>query len=216
MSTSYRQILRSSSIVGGASVANILLGLLRAKAAAILLGPAGVGLIGLLQSLMATGSAMSSLGFGTVGTRQIAEAFGDDDPLAVAAARRALFWGTLGLALIGAAAFWLLRHVLAAKILGDSGFTEAVGWLAVGVALSVASGSQGALLNGLRRIGDIARIRILSALLSTALGIAALWLWGRKGLSHGFAICPPGPPVAEVWTQNGGRRSFCHKQERHS
>jgi len=174
--------LRSSSIVGGASVVNILVGVLRTKVAAILLGPAGVGLIGLLQSLMAAGSVMSALGFGTVGTRQIAEAVGDDSAQAVAAARRALFWGTLGLALIGASAFWLLRHVLAEKVLGDSGLTGAVGWLAVGVALTVAAGSQGALLNGLRRIGDIARVRVLSALLSTALGITALLLWGEKGI----------------------------------
>ena len=98
----------------------------------MLLGPAGVGLIGLFQSLMATGSAISALGFGTVGTRQIAEAVGDDDPPALEAARRSLFWGTLGLALIGATVFWLLRDVLAEKLLGDPEFTGEVGWLAIG------------------------------------------------------------------------------------
>lgn len=190
MSTSYRQILRSSSIVGGASVVGILVAALRAKVAAILLGPAGVGLIGLLQSLMATGSAMSALGFGTVGTRQIAEAVGDEDPAAVATARRALFWGTLGLGLAGAAAFWLLRHVLAARILRDPGLAGAVGWLGLGVAFTVASGSQGALLIGLRRTGDIARVWILSALLSTTLGITALWLWGESGILA-FVISAP-------------------------
>ena len=163
---------------------------LRTKVAAYLLGPAGVGLIGLFQNLMMTGSALASLGFGTVGTRQIAEAVGDDDPAAVATARRALFWGTLGLALIGAAAFWLLRDALAEQILGDSGFADAVGWLALGVALSVASGSQRALLIGLRRVGDIARVAILSALVSSALGIAALWLWGEEGILA-FVISAP-------------------------
>lgn len=180
--SSYRQILRSSSIIGGASVINILVGLLRTKVVAVLLGPAGIGLIGLYQSLVATASAVSSLGVGTVGTRQIAEAAGRDDAQAVNTARRALFWGTLGMAAIGAMVFWLLRHVLAEKILGDPGLDEAVGWLAIGVALTVGSGSQGALLNGLRRISDIARVSILSALLSTVLGIGALWLWGEKGL----------------------------------
>jgi PST family polysaccharide transporter len=179
---SYAQILRSSSIIGGASVVNILVGLLRTKVAAVLLGPAGVGLIGLLQSLMATAATVSALGFGNVGTRQIAEANATNDAQAVATVRRALFWGTLGLAVFGASVFWLLRDTIATTVLGDSNSSETVAWLAVGVALTVAAGSQGALLNGLRRIGDIARISILSALLSTLLGVSALWLLGEKGV----------------------------------
>ncbi len=179
---SYRQILRSTSIIGGASIINIAVGLLRTKVAAVLLGPAGVGFIGLFQSLMAIASSVASLGFGSVGTRQIAEATGRLDLQGVAAARRALFWGTLGLAVVGTSAFWLLRDILAEKILGDVGFNHALGWLALGVGLTVVSGSQAALLNGLRRMGDLARISVFSALLSTVLGIASLWLWGDKGV----------------------------------
>lgn len=179
---SYRHILRSTTIIGGAAVFNILVGLLRTKVVAVVLGPAGLGLIGLLQNLMGTATVLSSLGFGSAGTRQIAEAAGAGDARAVATARRALFWGTLGLAASGAIAVWLLRRVLAEKILDDAGLAAAVGWLAIGVALSVASGSQGALLKGLRCIGDLVRISILAALLSTALGIGALWQWGEQGV----------------------------------
>ena len=176
---SYRQILRSSSIIGGASVLNILIGLVRTKVAAVLLGPAGVGLIGLLQSLMTTASTVSSLGFGTVGTRQIAEAVGEGDEAGVVVARRALFWGTMGLAVIGAGAFWLLRGMLADKVLRNPSASVQIGWLAIGVALSVAAGSQTALLNGLRRIGDLARLSIASSLLTTLLATGALlWLEG--------------------------------------
>ena len=96
----------------------------------------------------------------------------------MAAARRALFWGTMGLAVFGATVFWLLRDTLATTV-GDSDASGTVGWLAVGVALTVAAGSQGALLNGLRRIGDIARVSVLSALLSTLLVGAAFWMWGE-------------------------------------
>ncbi|MCB1507177.1 MAG: O-antigen translocase, partial [Hyphomicrobiaceae bacterium] len=71
---SYRTILRSSSIMGGASVINVLIGLLRMKLVAVLLGPAGIGLIGLLQNLMQAASGVAAMGLGTVGVRQIAEA----------------------------------------------------------------------------------------------------------------------------------------------
>jgi len=179
---SYRQILRSTSIIGGASIINIAVGLLRTKVAAVLLGPAGVGIIGLFQSLLAIASSVSSLGFGSVGTRQIAEATGRLDLQVVAAARRALFWGTLGLAALGTSIFWLVRDILAETVLGNVGFKDSLGWLALGVGLTVVSGSQTALLNGLRRMGDIARVSVFSALLSTILGVASLCLWGDKGV----------------------------------
>jgi O-antigen/teichoic acid export membrane protein len=186
----YRQILRSSSIIGGASVINILVGLLRIKVAAVLLGPAGVGLIGLLTNLAGTASAVAGLGLGMVGTRQIAEAVGRDDAAAIAAARRALFWGSLVLALLGTAVFWVLSSVLAVRVLGDASLAGEVGWLALVVGLTVAAASQTALLNGMRHIGDLARVSVLSALFSTLLGIGALMLWGRGGLVA-FLIAAP-------------------------
>ena len=187
---SYRQILRSSSIIGGASVVNILVGLLRMKVVAVLLGPSGLGLIGLLQNLMTTVSKTASLGFGTVGTRQVAKAVGRGDPVAVAAARRALFWGSLGLAALGALATWLLREVLARVVLGDAGMAGEVGWLSLGVALAVGSGSQRALLNGMRRMGDLARISVGSALLATIGGVGAIAWLGEDGVLAFVLVSP--------------------------
>jgi PST family polysaccharide transporter len=103
--SSHKQILRSSAVIGGASFINILIGLLRMKVVAVLLGPAGIGLIGVLNNLMTAGSTVAALGTGNVGTRQIAEARGREDQAGIDAARRALFWGTMALALIGATGF---------------------------------------------------------------------------------------------------------------
>lgn len=180
--TSHQQILRSSSIIGGASVINILISLLRIKVVAVLLGPAGIGLIGILQNLMTTASTIAALGFGTVGTRQIAEAAGREDQHGIDTARRALFWGTLCLAALGGVLLWAMRDVLADKVLSDPAMAPSIGWLALGVVLTVASGSQAALLTGMRRVGDIARVQIYSGFMSAALGIGAIWLLGEAGL----------------------------------
>ncbi len=61
---SYRTILRSSSIMGAASVANVVISLVRMKIVAILLGPAGIGLVGLLQHLMQAGASVAAMGLG--------------------------------------------------------------------------------------------------------------------------------------------------------
>lgn len=190
MANTYRQILRSSSIIGGASIINILISLVRTKVAAVLLGPSGIGLIGLFQSLVATGSAVAALGFGTAGTRQVAEAAGRNDVEAVASARRALFLGTLILGAGGLLLVWALRETLALYLLGDVNRAREVGWLALGVGLTVAAGSQSALLNGLRRIGDIARVSVWSSVLATVIGIGALWLCGTQGLLA-FVLATP-------------------------
>lgn len=181
-SNSYRRILQSTSIIGGASVINIVVGLLRIKVAALLLGPAGVGLIGLLTNVVGTATALVGLGVGNVGTRQIAEAAGQSDTRQIWWVRRALFWLTVVLATVGGGLFWMLRRVLAEQVLGDASMARPLGWLSVAVALSVAAASQNALLNGMRRIGDIARLSVGSAVLSTVCAVAVLWWLGIAGI----------------------------------
>lgn len=180
--SSYRTILRSSSIIGGAKVINIAVSLVKMKLVAVLLGPAGVGLAGLYLNLMQAAAAIAAVGIGTTGTRQIALARAEGRNEAVDRTRRTLFWGTLGLALIGSLLFWLASGWIARVILADPALSTDVAWLSLGVALTVAAGSQGALLTGLRRIGDLARIDIASGVIGAALGMLALWLWGRQGL----------------------------------
>jgi len=187
---SYRTILRSSSIIGGAQVINIVVSLVKMKVVAVLLGPAGVGLVGLYLNLVQTAATVAALGFGNVGTRQIATARAEGGEAAVGRTRRALFWGTMVLALIGAAVFWALSGWIARVILDDATRAHDVAWLSVAVALTVAAGSQGALLSGLRRVGDLARINVLSGVVGAALGVAALGLWGTDGLLALVLVAP--------------------------
>ena len=187
---SYRRILKSSSIIGGASVINILIGLVRTKLVAVLLGPTGIGLVSLYTGLMSAATGVATMGIGTIGTRQIAEALSKEDDRALAVVRRSMFWGALVLAGAGALVVWSLREVLAVKVLGGAVHATLVGWLALGVALSVAGASQGALMQGMRRIGDMARLSVFGSLLNTVLGVALLWQWGRAGLAAYVLIGP--------------------------
>ena len=187
---SYNRILKSTSIIGGASFINIAIGVLRTKVLAVLLGPAGVGLASLYAGLMGTASTVATMGLGPVGTRQIAEAYSRDDAHAIIVARRALFWGTMFLAGVGGLVVWSLRSVLAKYALASESFAGAVGWLSIGVALSVAGASQAALIQGMRRISDIARLNVFGSVISTALGVAILWRWGRTGLVAYILVGP--------------------------
>ncbi|MBD3680014.1 MAG: O-antigen translocase [Rhodobacteraceae bacterium] len=188
--SSYRTILSASSIIGGAQVLNIVFGLIRMKAAAVLLGPAGVGLVGLYINLTQTAATVASLGVPTVGTRQIASANMEGGDLAVGRTRRALFWGTLVLALIGAVLFWLASDWVARVVLAAPDRAAEIKWLSLGVALIVATGYQSALLTGMRRVGDLARITIGAGLVGTVMGVLALWVWGPAGLLVMVLVAP--------------------------
>lgn len=156
--------------------------MLRMKAAAMILGPAGVGLFGLLQQIMTTASSIAGLGMSSSGTRQIAEASGKSDEGLLLDTRHALFMATNAMALSGGVVVWLLREPIASYALNDPTKSGLVGGLAIGVTLSTAAIAQMSLLNGLRKVGHLARINILSAVTSTLIGIPALVLLGETGL----------------------------------
>lgn len=187
---SQAQILRSTSIIGSATLVSMLMGLVRGKVAALLLGPAGLGMIGILTNLMAASANIAALGIGTSGVRHIAEAAGAGDRQAIANARSAMLIGMGALAVVGAGVVWAARDLLARLVLGDASLTGAVGWLAIGVGLLVASGSQGAILNGLRRTSDIALVAIVSAVLATIVGTALLLAYGERAIIA-FVLVPP-------------------------
>lgn len=147
-----------------------------------MLGPAGVGLLGIFNNFVSFASTLAGLGVGNVGTRQVAEAVGGGDARQVQIARRALLFATLFLAALGGLGFWLLRFKIATLVLLDPDASADVGWLAIAVTLTIAAASQNALLNGMRRIGDLARISVGSAVSSTVVAVAAVWWLGRDAI----------------------------------
>jgi hypothetical protein len=65
----YDQILRSSALIGGSSVASLAIGVVRTKALAILLGPSSFGLIGLYGSIVEFVRSIATLGVNSSGVR---------------------------------------------------------------------------------------------------------------------------------------------------
>jgi antigen flippase len=174
----YGDILRASSIMGGAQALNYLVGMVRVKIIAVLLGPAGVGLIGLYSSAVGLVGTVTSLGIASSGVREVALAHGQDDPQAVARTvtvlRRACWaTGLLGWALSAALAVPLSRWAF-----GDTAHAAAMAVLGVTLLLGAISGGQAALLQGVRRIGDLARIQVVAMLLNTVVAIG-LYTWLR-------------------------------------
>jgi O-antigen/teichoic acid export membrane protein len=189
---SHGAILRSTAIVGAANLLTIVMGIIRTKVLAALLGPSGVGLVGMLTSLMSTASMLAGLGLSGSAVRQLAAS--SDDAVGLARVRRALWIATLALGSAGGLAVWTLRVELAVATLGDPAQASAIGWVAAGVFLSVVAGSQTALLKGLRRIGDMARATVIGAAAGSIAGIVSVLVWGADGVVA-FVLAPPATAV---------------------
>ncbi|MFT6050907.1 MAG: PST family polysaccharide transporter [Halioglobus sp.] len=186
--TSHRQVFRSSAIIGGSSVINMLIGIVKVKVLALMLGPVGIGLMGLYMNVMNIAATVAGCGIGSSGVRLVAEAADDAETLSIV--RRALWLGSLILGVAGMAALWLLREPVALWVFGDVAHAGEVSWLGVGLLLTLIAGSQNSVLQGLRRIGDLAKVGILSALVGALVGILTVYLLGTDGVLW-FVIAAP-------------------------
>lgn len=186
--SSYKQIIQASTIIGGSSLVNILINIVRVKVLAALLGPAGVGLMGTLSSIMGNASTLAGVGLAESGIRQLARS--DNSPAMVARIRRTMWIASLTLGSLGGFAVFLLSVPIAKLIFDDAQRSQQVAWLGIGVFLTVVAGLQTAVLQGLQRIGDMAWASIISAVLGTAGGIFAVWQYQESGIVAFVLIGP--------------------------
>jgi PST family polysaccharide transporter len=175
-------MLLSTSIIGGSSVVSVAIGIFRTKVLAVLLGPSGIGLIGIYSAIMTTASTIASMGLSNSATRQIATSLSDGERQTFADARYALRRLTMLLGVCGGGALALFSPAVSRMTLGDTSHSKPVAVLGVGVAATVIAGSQVALLTGMRRIQDVARVSVFGAALATIVAIGLVAVFADKGI----------------------------------
>lgn len=180
--SSYGQILKSTTLVGGSQVINILLGIVRTKFLAVLLGPAGIGLMGMYSAVTSTVGAMAGMGIGSSGVRQIAEAAGTGDKLKIARTIVTLRRAALVLGVLGMLLMIILCVPFSQFTFGSTEYAWPIALLSVTLFLGAVSGGQVALVQGMRRIADLASMSVLGGLLGTVISIPMIFLWGRDGI----------------------------------
>jgi antigen flippase len=181
--STYGQILKSSVLIGGSSAFNIAIGIVRTKAMALLLGPAGFGLMGLYTSIVNLAQCIAGMGVNSSGVRQIAVAAGSGDPESVKRTATVLRRASLVLGLSGAVLLVLLSRPVSLLTFGTYDRALPVAILSLAVLFKSVSDGQGALVQGLRRIPDLARISILGGLSGTVAGVALVYVFRERGVA---------------------------------
>jgi len=174
--------LKSTALVGGSQVVVTLISIIRIKFVAILLGPSGIGLMGMYQSATSMIATLTGLGVGTSGVRQIAAASAKDDNTRITRSIVALRRTSLILAVIGMLFTIILSEPLSQITFGNSSHATAFAFLSVTLFFGAITSGQMALLQGKRQIANIAAISIFGAILGTVFSIPIIYTWNEAGI----------------------------------
>ncbi len=179
---SYSRIIKSSSIVGGAQLLNMLIGMVRIKFVAVLIGPVGYGLLNLYQTIIQIVNTIAGLGLQTSAVREIAQGFADEDQTAVAYSAlslRRMCWlsGALGTVTVV-----LFSRQISQLTFGDMSHSGRVGFAGIAVFLMNLRAGQMAVVQGARRIGDLAKINVFGATIGSVFSIGLYYYLGVAGI----------------------------------
>lgn len=178
----YDEILKSSAWIGGASVLSTLCSMLRVKALAVLLGPAGFGLVGVFSSILDLARGVAGSGIALSGVRQVAEAKSSGDGPRLGRTIIVLRRLTVLLAVVGAIGLAVLSPWVSQLTFSNREFAGAIALLAIAVFFRLVADGQSALIQGTRQISNLAKANVAGALLGAIASIAIVYAFRQDGI----------------------------------
>lgn len=162
---SYRQILKATSIFGGVQVFQILIAIIRSKFVAILLGPTGMGIVGLFNSTIDLINQFTKLGLDTSAVKDIAVAHHSGNPeriqIVISTLRR-LVWVT---GLLGSIIIIVFSPLLSRLVFDSEDYTIAFIWLSSVLLFKQLTTGQMAILQGTRKLKYLAKANLYASFL---------------------------------------------------
>lgn len=180
--SSYRQIMKGTSVFGGVQVFNILIGILKSKIIAILLGPAGMGITGLLTSTTSLISGLTNFGLGISGVRDISEANSNANTKEISKiiiVVRRLIWIT---GILGAIVLLISSPLLSKITFGNQKYTLAFIWLSITLLFDQITSGERVLLQGMRKIKYLAKANIWGSFLGLIVSVPIYYFFRTDGI----------------------------------
>ncbi len=180
--SAYRQIIKYTSMFGSVQVLNILAGLVRNKVAAVLLGPAGVGLASLMLTWQGLASQATNFGihFGSIPRLSQLHESGNSEALVhEIGVMRA--WSVVA-ALLGALLCVLAGPLACHAVFHSAEHATWFAWMAPAVAALALTGSETSILKATRQLGALARVQAIGAVGCTAVAVVFYYLMGIQGI----------------------------------
>ena len=184
----YSHILRYTGLFGGVQGLNILIGIVRNKLVAMILGPNGMGLISLFNSTIKLVSDSTSFGISMSAVRNISEDF-DRQNIEKLEADVALVrsWSFLT-ALLGMFVCIAFSPLLSSFTFSWHGHTLHFIFLSPIVAMTAITGGELAVLKGVRRLKALAGISVYSVIGALLVSVPLYYIYKEKAIVPSLVI----------------------------
>jgi len=180
--SSYRQIIKATSLFGGVQIFSIIISIIRSKFVALLLGPKGMGIVGLFMSSISLVSNLTNFGLQTSAVRDIADSVGAKNLKKVAVRiliLRRLVWLT---GLLGSTLTILFSSYLSQFTFGNKDYKSAFIWLSVTLLINQLSVGQIVVFQSLRKLKLLAKSSVFGSFFSLLIIIPIYYYFGEKGI----------------------------------
>ena len=181
-STSYSNIFKTTFLFGFVQVFKAIVGIVKNKLVAILIGPEGMGLLGIFNSTIQMIQTGAGLGINQSAVRDVAEAKGSGDNERVSRIVKVTNRVVLFTGLLGCLVTLILSHYLSVWTLGGTGYTFSYCILAIVVALNIINEGKQALLKGVRHLRALAYASMIGTVVGLVTAIPLYYFFGKDGI----------------------------------
>ena len=186
--SSYRQIMKATSIFGGVQVFQIIIRIIRSKFIAVLLGPTGMGIAGLLNSTIELVGAMSNFGLGKSAVKNVSSANATGKKArvdTVITVLKRLVWitGILGTIIAIILSSWLSRIAF-----GSTEYTLAFVWISITLLFTQLTSGQLVILQGLRKLKHLAKASLSGSFMGLIITVPLYYFFGIDAIVPGIII----------------------------
>lgn len=186
--SSYRGILKATSLFGGVQIYQIFIEVVKSKFIAILLGPEGIGIHGLYTSGIQMIQHLSSFGLSQSAVRNVAEAYGSGDNNRISRtviALRRLVWLT---GILGMIVVILLSPVLSKSSFGDNLHIWGFAALSITLLLTQINAGQKVILQGTRKYKHLAKCTAYGMTIGLFVSVPLYYLMGVEAIVPNIII----------------------------
>lgn len=180
--------LKATGTVGGGQVINILISLIRTKIIAIILGPSGVGIVGILTTATDMIKNIAGLGLAFSGVRDISIAAAKEDDVEVSKIVKIFNKWVLMSALLGAFITLLFCLPLSKFLFSDNSYTFGIAFLSISIFFSTISSGFQAVMQGKRSILMMAKSAIVANLISSLFSVLLYVQFKEDGIVPSLII----------------------------
>ena len=179
---SYSHILKYTGLFGGVQVLSIIVGLVRNKLVALILGPMGMGLLALFSSTIKLVGGSTNLGLSISAVRNISGAFDCGDRERLLRSISVFRHWCLLTSLLGFFVCALLSPLLSKWTFSFGDHTLHFVLLAPVVALTTFSAGELAILKATRRLRDIAENSVYAMIVTLVVSVPIYYFFDYKGI----------------------------------